>query len=162
MFTSVWHSFASIIDNQLSRKATLMFQDVSLFELFQQSYLILFYFHLNQVRNYPAKTYGSGKKHITLSQCREGNALFSDPLSSQSACAMSWKQTQLFNKQSYFLRRYSFCFISTKYNLLRRRSCVLWTSLATNIVCSLSHNTRNKLGLMTFWAILLFITILIL
>ena len=34
MFTAVRHSFASLIDKQLSRKATLMFQDVLLFEHF--------------------------------------------------------------------------------------------------------------------------------
>ena len=37
MFTLVRHSFASLIDKQLSRKATLMFQDVLLFELFQRT-----------------------------------------------------------------------------------------------------------------------------
>ena len=37
MFTLVRHSFASLIDKQLSRKETLMFQDVLLFELFQQT-----------------------------------------------------------------------------------------------------------------------------
>ena len=37
MFTLVRYSFSSLIDKQLSRKATLMFQDVLLFELFQQT-----------------------------------------------------------------------------------------------------------------------------
>ena len=37
MFTLVRHSFASLIDKQLSRKATPMFQDVLLFELFQRT-----------------------------------------------------------------------------------------------------------------------------
>ena len=37
MFTLVKHSIASLIDTQLSRKATLMFQDVLLFELFQRT-----------------------------------------------------------------------------------------------------------------------------
>ena len=37
MFTLVRHSFASLIDKQLSTKATLMFQDVLLFELFQRT-----------------------------------------------------------------------------------------------------------------------------
>ena len=37
MFTLVRHSFASLIDKQLSRKATLMFWDVLLFELFQRT-----------------------------------------------------------------------------------------------------------------------------
>ena len=47
MFTTLSHSFASIINKQLSRKPILMFQDVLLFEIFhnfQQTYLILFYF----------------------------------------------------------------------------------------------------------------------
>ena len=84
MFTLVRHSFATLIDKQLSRKATLlMFQDVLLFELFQRTLpLILFYFHLNQLSNFPTKTY------------RSENMLFSGHLSSQSACAMSWKQAQ--------------------------------------------------------------------
>ena len=34
MFTLFRHSFVSFIDKQISRKATLMFQDVLLFELF--------------------------------------------------------------------------------------------------------------------------------
>ena len=51
MFTSDRHSFASLIDTNLSRKATLMFQDMLLFQFFQQTYLILIYFHLNQLRN---------------------------------------------------------------------------------------------------------------
>ena len=67
MFTPVRHSFALLIHKQLSRKATL-FQDVLLFELFHKTYLILFYFYLNQLRNFPAKTYRSGKKRIALSQ----------------------------------------------------------------------------------------------
>ena len=37
VYTSYKHSFASLIDKQLSRKATLMFQDVLLFELFQRT-----------------------------------------------------------------------------------------------------------------------------
>ena len=37
MFTVVRHSFASLIYKQLSRKATLMFQDMLLFELFQRT-----------------------------------------------------------------------------------------------------------------------------
>ena len=65
MFTPVRHSFA--------------LQDVLMFELFQRTYLILFYFHLNQLRNIPAKTYLSGKKRNGLSQRQEGNTLFSGP-----------------------------------------------------------------------------------
>ena len=61
IFTLVRHPFALLIDKQLSRKATLIFQDVLLFELFQETYLILFYFHLTQFKNIPAKTYRSGK-----------------------------------------------------------------------------------------------------
>ena len=38
MFTPVGHSFASLIDKYLLRKATLLFQDVLLLELFQQTY----------------------------------------------------------------------------------------------------------------------------
>ena len=38
MFTPVRHSFPSLIDKQLSRKATLMFQDVLLSELSQKIY----------------------------------------------------------------------------------------------------------------------------
>ena len=37
MFTLVRHSFASLIDKQLSRKTTLMFQDALLFKLFQRT-----------------------------------------------------------------------------------------------------------------------------
>ena len=48
--------FPRLIDNHLSRKATLMFQGVLLFEFFQRTYLI-FCFHLNQVGNFPDKTY---------------------------------------------------------------------------------------------------------
>ena len=51
MFALVRHSFASLIDKQLSRKATLL-EHVSLFERFQRTLpLILFYFHLNQFIN---------------------------------------------------------------------------------------------------------------
>ena len=87
MFTSVRHSFASLIDKKLSRKATLMFQDVLLFEFVKQTYLILIYFHLNQLRNVPAKSYLSGKRQFALSQRREGNRFFSGCLSNQSQCA---------------------------------------------------------------------------
>ena len=63
-----------------------MFQDVLLFELFQRTLpLILFYFHLNQLSNFPTKTY------------RSENMLFSGHLSSQSAWAVTWKQAQLSN-----------------------------------------------------------------
>ena len=61
MFTSVRHSFASLTDKKRSRKATLMFQDVLLFEFVKETYLILIYFHLNQLRNVPAISYLSGK-----------------------------------------------------------------------------------------------------
>ena len=37
VFALVRHSFASLTDKHLSRKATLMFQDVLLFELFQRT-----------------------------------------------------------------------------------------------------------------------------
>ena len=55
----VRHSFASLIYKQLSGKATLMFQDVLLFELIQRTLPNPFLFHLNQLRNFPAKTYSS-------------------------------------------------------------------------------------------------------
>ena len=67
MFTLVRHSFAFLIHKQLSRKTTL-FQDVLLFKLLHKTYLIVFYFDFNQLRNFPAKTYWSGKKRIALSQ----------------------------------------------------------------------------------------------
>ena len=38
-------------------KETLIFQDVLFFDIFQRIYLILFYFHSNQLRNVPAKTF---------------------------------------------------------------------------------------------------------
>ena len=82
MFAPVRHSFASLIYKQLSKKATLMFQDVLLFELFQRTYLIPFYFHINQLRNFPAKTYGSVKKRIA--QRTEGNTQY----------AFSWTSRQ--------------------------------------------------------------------
>ena len=59
------------------------------FEIFQRTYLNLFYFHLNQLTNFPAKTYQSAKKHIALSQRRESNTLFSGPLGNQSAYAIT-------------------------------------------------------------------------
>ena len=86
MFTSDRHSFASLIDTNLSRKATLMFQDMLLFQFFQQTYLILIYFHLNQLRNVPAISYLSGKAVCPLT-AREGNRFFSGRLSNQSECA---------------------------------------------------------------------------
>ena len=52
MFTLVGHSFASLIDKELSRKPTLMFQDVLLFEPFQRTYLILFYFHFKWAQEF--------------------------------------------------------------------------------------------------------------
>ena len=55
------HSFASLIDKQLSRNATLMSLDVLLSEFSS-------YFHLNQLRNFLAKTYRSGRKRIARSQ----------------------------------------------------------------------------------------------
>ena len=68
MFTLVRHSFASLINKQLSRKATLIFQDVLLFELFQRtllnpflySFKSTFWFDLNQL--FPVKTYRIRKK----------------------------------------------------------------------------------------------------
>ena len=42
--TPVKHSLASLIDKQLTRKATLMFQDVLLFKLSNEHYLILLLF----------------------------------------------------------------------------------------------------------------------
>ena len=69
-----------------------MFQDVLLTSnLSNGHHLILFYFHLNQLRNFPAKTYRSVKKRIALTQRREGNTLLSGPISNQSACAMGLK-----------------------------------------------------------------------
>ena len=56
---------AYTVYKQLSRKATLMFQD-----------LIPSYFHLNQLRNSPTKTYRSVKKRITLSQRPGGQYAF--------------------------------------------------------------------------------------
>ena len=53
MFTPVRHSFALVIDKQLSRKATLMFQDVLLFHLFHKNT------HLNQFKTFPVNTYRS-------------------------------------------------------------------------------------------------------
>ena len=76
MFAPVRHSFASLIYKQLSKKATLMFQAVLLFELFQRTYLIPFYFHINQLRNFPAKTYSSEKKRIVLAQRQGGQYAF--------------------------------------------------------------------------------------
>ena len=99
MFTQVRHSFSSaLIDKQLPRKATLMFQDALLFELFQRTYLVLFYFHLNQLRIFPAKTYWS------LLQRPGGAIRFFPDLSAttQWACAMIWKQAQPYNKIYYF------------------------------------------------------------
>ena len=49
LFTLVRHSFTLLIDKQLSRKATLIFQGVLLLELFQRTYLIFFYFHLKNI-----------------------------------------------------------------------------------------------------------------
>ena len=76
MFTTLSHSFASIINKQLSRKPILMFQDVLLFEIFQQTYLILFYFYLNQLRNVTTKTYQTGKKRIAISHRPRGQYEF--------------------------------------------------------------------------------------
>ena len=46
-----------------------MFQDVLLFELFQQTLPNPFLFSfINQLRNVPAKTYTSVQKHIALAQ----------------------------------------------------------------------------------------------
>ena len=103
MFTPVKHLFASLIDKQLSRKATVMLQDVLLFDVFQQTYLIFFYFHLNVLRNVPAKTYRSGKKRIAFSQRPGGQIRFSPEHSAcnRSACSMTWKQAQPYNKMGY-------------------------------------------------------------
>ena len=77
-----------------------MFQDVLLFEIFQQTFLILFYFHLNLLKHFPAKTCRSRKKRFALSQRREGEKAESGPLNNQSACTMNWKQAQSYNKKS--------------------------------------------------------------
>ena len=53
---------------------------------------------LNQLRNFPAKTYMSVEKRISLSQRREVIALFSGTLSYQSTCAMNWEQAEPYNK----------------------------------------------------------------
>ena len=55
------------IDKQLSRKATLMSQDVLLVEPFHPTYLNLFYFKLNQLRDFPGKTYRGSEKSVLLS-----------------------------------------------------------------------------------------------
>ena len=66
MFTPFRYSFASLIDQQLSRKATLMFLDVLSLELFQQIYLFLFYFHLNQLGNFSRQNLTVRKKAYSL------------------------------------------------------------------------------------------------
>ena len=101
MFTPVRHSFASLLDKQLSRKATL-FQDVLLFELFQQTLPnpLLFSFKSTQKcsrQNLPVRK----KAYCNSHSVREGYTLFSGPLSNQSACAMIWKQAQPCNKSLY-------------------------------------------------------------
>ena len=52
MFTLVRHSFASLIDKQLSRKATVMFQDVLSFELFQRTLPNPFLFSFKSIQKF--------------------------------------------------------------------------------------------------------------
>ena len=66
-----------------------------------EHYQIPFYFHLNQLRNFPAKTYRSVKKRIALAQRLGGQYAFSVPLSDQSTCVMTWKQAQSYNIYIY-------------------------------------------------------------
>ena len=78
LFPPVKHSFASLIDKQLSIKATLMFQDVLLFELFQRTYLILNQLRILSRQNVP----GRKNMHCPLTAPR-GQYAFSAPLVQQ-------------------------------------------------------------------------------
>ena len=78
LFPPVKHSFASLIDKQLSIKATLMFQDVLLFELFQRTYLILNQLRILSRQNVPDRK----NMHCPLTAPR-GQYAFSAPLVQQ-------------------------------------------------------------------------------
>ena len=56
------HSFSSLIDKQLSRKATLMFQDVLLFELFQLTLPNPFLFSLKSTQKFSRQNLQIRKK----------------------------------------------------------------------------------------------------
>ena len=95
----VMYSFASLIDKQLSRKATLMSQDVLLFELFQQTCLILFYFQFyKSTQKYSRQNLPVRKKaYCPLTAPGGAICFFPRPLSNQAA-PWSEKQTQPYNK----------------------------------------------------------------
>ena len=76
-FALVMHSFALLKDKQLSIKATWMFHNACYCSNVPiKAYLILFYFHLNQFRNFPSKIHRSGEKRIALSQRLGGRYAF--------------------------------------------------------------------------------------
>ena len=79
MFTSVRHSFASLIDKQLSRQATLLFQDVLLFELFQWTYIILFLFSFESTLTFSRPNLSGSKKSVLPSHSAGRTCAFSDP-----------------------------------------------------------------------------------
>ena len=54
-----------------------------------EHYPVPIHFHLNQLRNFPAKTYRSVKRVLPSHSAREGNRLISGLLSSQSAYAIA-------------------------------------------------------------------------
>ena len=76
IFTLVRHSFVSLIKNSFQENQHYCSRMCYCSNFSNEYYLIPFYFHLNQLRNFPAKTYRSGKKHIALSQRPGGGIRF--------------------------------------------------------------------------------------
>ena len=99
MFTLVRHSFASLIDTQLSRKATLMFHDVLLFELFHKNIPNPLIFSFKSTRKFFKTYHGPEKSLSSTHSAGTWEGFFSVPLSNQSACAI-WpeKQARRYNK----------------------------------------------------------------
>ena len=77
MFTHVRHSFSSLIHKQLSRKATLMFQDVLLVELFQRTLPNPFLFSFKSTKKCSRQNLQVRKKaYCPLTALGEDNTLF--------------------------------------------------------------------------------------
>ena len=83
MFTLVMHSFTSLIYKELSRKATLMFQDVLLFELLQRTLPNPFLFSFKSTKTISRQNLQVRKKAY-YPRTAPGRAIRFLPLSNQS------------------------------------------------------------------------------